>query len=87
MMTVLLTLLFTLGIVTIMAVGVIFGSKPIKGSCGGMSALGMDTACDICGGDTQRCEDENRRARRSAERQRSLFYDAAKGAAQNPPNG
>ena len=34
-----------------MAVGVIMGRGPIKGSCGGMGALGIDTACDICGGD------------------------------------
>lgn len=40
-----------------MSVGVLFGREPIKGSCGGMGALGIDTACDICGGDTQKCED------------------------------
>jgi len=43
-----------------MAVGVINGRAPIKGSCGGMGALGMDTACDICGGDPQRCDEETR---------------------------
>ena len=40
-----------------MSVGVLLGREPIKGSCGGMGALGIDTACDICGGDTQKCEE------------------------------
>lgn len=43
-----------------MAVGVIAGKGPIKGSCGGMGALGIDTACDICGGDPKRCDEETR---------------------------
>ena len=43
-----------------MAVGVIFGRPPIKGSCGGMGALGIDTSCEICGGDPQRCDEETR---------------------------
>lgn len=53
-------------IVTAMSVGVIMGRKPISGSCGGMSALGMDTACDICGGDKTICEDEEEKQRRIA---------------------
>jgi len=43
-----------------MAVGVINGRAPIKGSCGGIGALGMDTACEICGGDPKRCDEETR---------------------------
>ncbi|MFT4518522.1 MAG: hypothetical protein ACI9JM_000903 [Halioglobus sp.] len=43
-----------------MAIGVIMGREPIKGSCGGMGALGIDTACDLCGGDPKRCDDETR---------------------------
>ena len=43
-----------------MAVGVMAGRPPIKGSCGGMGALGIDTACDICGGNPQRCDEETR---------------------------
>lgn len=33
-----------------MAIGSIVANKPIKGSCGGLSALGMKTDCMICGG-------------------------------------
>jgi len=43
-----------------MAVGVMNGRAPIKGSCGGMGALGIDTACELCGGDPQRCDEETR---------------------------
>ncbi|NQZ30383.1 MAG: (Na+)-NQR maturation NqrM [Oceanospirillaceae bacterium] len=53
-------------VVAAMSVGVIFGGKPIAGSCGGMASLGMDTACDICAGDKQICEDENERISREA---------------------
>lgn len=57
------TLLVTfvvLGLVIIaMSVGVLLGRKPISGSCGGMSALGMEVACDICGGDKGKCDKEN----------------------------
>ncbi|MDO3384213.1 (Na+)-NQR maturation NqrM [Gilvimarinus algae] len=41
-----------------MAVGVIFGRKPLTGSCGGVGqALGeKDYTCELCGGDEQKCE-------------------------------
>lgn len=70
-------LFITLGVmllvVTAMAVGVIFGRKPIQGSCGGMSALGMETACEICGGDQAICDEENNRAATPV--QSDLGYD------------
>ncbi len=56
-----LTFVVLLGIIIAMSVGVLMGRKPIAGSCGGMSALGMETACDICGGDKVRCEKEQRK--------------------------
>jgi len=42
-----------------MSVGVLMGKQPISGSCGGMSALGMEVACDVCGGDKTKCENES----------------------------
>ena len=48
-------------IVVGMAVGVLMGRKPIAGSCGGMTALGMDVACDVCKGDPEVCETEQQK--------------------------
>jgi hypothetical protein len=58
-----------------MAVGVIMGRAPIKGSCGGMGAVGIDTACEICGGDPQRCDEETRDTD-TREKSPELFYSA-----------
>ena len=57
-MTFVLTLIVLLLVVLGMSIGLIMGGKSIKGSCGGMSALGIDTACDICGGDPNQCDEE-----------------------------
>jgi hypothetical protein len=64
-------------VITAMAVGVIAGRPPIKGSCGGMGALGVDTACDLCGGNPQRCEEETRSEDAGKQKPR-LFYSADK---------
>ena len=66
MMTFFLTLFFLLLVVASMAVGAIFAQKPIKGSCGGIQALGLGGECDICGGDTALCDEENKKAARSS---------------------
>lgn len=55
-MTLLLAFLLMLLIVAAMSVGVIMGRKPIAGSCGGVKALGLDTACEVCGGNPDACE-------------------------------
>jgi len=55
-MTYVLALLVFMGIMAAMAVGVIFGRAPIKGSCGGLGAVGIDQECEICGGAPQRCD-------------------------------
>lgn len=58
-----------------MAIGVMLGKQPIKGSCGGMSALGMKTACDVCGGNQSKCDEENERVAALADTE--LAYDAS----------
>ncbi|MGE0623083.1 MAG: (Na+)-NQR maturation NqrM [Pseudomonadales bacterium] len=76
MTTIVLSFLIMLLVVAGMAVGVIFGRRPITGSCGGMKALGMDVSCEICGGDPARCETagKGRPERRSSVS--ALFYRA-----------
>ena len=60
-MTLFVISFLVMGLVVIgMAIGVLAGRPPIKGSCGGMGGLGIDTACDICGGDPRRCDEETR---------------------------
>lgn len=55
------TLLLTFGLMLLlivgMAVGVLAGRKPIKGSCGGLQNLGLKGKCDVCGGDFEKCEE------------------------------
>ena len=60
-----------------MAVGVMNGRSPIKGSCGGMGALGIDTACEICGGNPQRCDEETRDGE-AGKNKPELYYPADK---------
>jgi uncharacterized protein len=82
MSTLVLAFALMLIIMIIMAVGVIFSNKPIKGSCGGMSALGMEVACEICGGDQDKCDKENESnaMKQTAKQSRieDLSYDASK---------
>jgi hypothetical protein len=73
MTTLLLAFLLMLLLVAGMAVGVLFGRKPISGSCGGMKALGMGVSCEICGGDPDRCESSESDGRSAAS---GLYYRA-----------
>ena len=66
--------IFMLTVVALMAVGVILGRKPIAGSCGGMSAIGMESACDVCGGDQDICDTEVEKAQKA--KNSDLAYDA-----------
>lgn len=79
MMTVVLMAFgFMLFIVVAMAVGVLLGRKPISGSCGGLSAIGMKSACDVCGGNDEVCEKEKLKKRTAAdENTQDLTYNAA----------
>ena len=61
METMILSFVILILIVVGMAVGVLMGRKPIAGSCGGMTALCMDDACDVCKGDPQVCETEQQK--------------------------
>jgi hypothetical protein len=46
--------------VGLMAVGVLMGREPIKGSCGGLNKLGFrDEGCPVCGGNPAKCESES----------------------------
>lgn len=61
METMILSFVILLLIVGGMAIGVLMGGKPIAGSCGGMTALGMDVACDVCKGDPEVCDTEQQK--------------------------
>lgn len=78
MTTFILTLAIMGFLIIAMSVGVLMGRKPISGSCGGMSALGMETECDICGGNPQICETEQQKAIKAEKSAaQDLSYDAS----------
>lgn len=85
MQTFLIALGAFLFIMSIMAIGVIMGRKPIAGSCGGIgAALGeKDYVCDICGDDPAKCEErsnpqpESRSAAQATAEKPASFYDAS----------
>lgn len=67
----LVTALLLLVIFAAMAVGVMFGRGPIKGSCGGIAALTGERTCELCGGDRLRCEEINGQAPRESDGEQS----------------
>ncbi|MEZ5502613.1 MAG: (Na+)-NQR maturation NqrM [Halioglobus sp.] len=73
----LISVLVMVLVIAAMAIGVMAGRSPIKGSCGGMGALGVDTACEICGGDPRRCDEETRDGK-VGKRNPDLYYPAKK---------
>ncbi|ERM61035.1 MULTISPECIES: (Na+)-NQR maturation NqrM [Vibrio] len=56
-MTFLLTLLGFVGIVALMAIGVIFSRQPIKGSCGGLAQIDIERECNC----KEVCEEHSRK--------------------------
>jgi hypothetical protein len=44
-------------IVAAMAIGVIMGRAPIKGTCGGLNNGTADRGCSLCGGNPSKCEE------------------------------
>lgn len=62
-MTIILLTALLIGLLfAAMAIGVMFGRSPIKGSCGGMSALSGQGECALCGGDQGKCQEMARAA-------------------------
>ena len=72
--TFLLVLFIVVLLIAGMSIGVIFGRKP---TCGGIGALGISTSCEICGGNTQKCE-ESRSGSDEPVKAEDLAYDATK---------
>ncbi len=71
--TIIASIVFIALVIAAMAVGVIFSNKPIKGSCGGLANVGITGECEICGGDTSKCEEQSETANKPPA---SLGYDA-----------
>ncbi|WP_206483804.1 (Na+)-NQR maturation NqrM [Thalassotalea sp. G2M2-11] len=61
----LITFGFFLVIVVAMAVGYIFQQKTLAGSCGGLSTIGIEKACDC----ENPCEKRKERERKAAQQQ------------------
>lgn len=52
----LITFLVMSVVIVIMSVGVLFGRKPVQGSCGGMNNINGLNECEVCGGEPEKCE-------------------------------
>lgn len=72
MLDILFAVLGFIFLISIMAIGVLMGKKPIAGSCGGVAAaLGeKDFTCEICGDDPNKCDEISKTST-------SLFTNAA----------
>ena len=65
-----LAFIFMVAAVAAMAIGVMNGREPISGTCGGLNNMGEAGACEICGGDTNKCESNE------TPQAKGRFYDA-----------
>jgi hypothetical protein len=55
MFEMLIIFLILMLIVAAMSVGVLFGKKPITGTCGGLANLEPGRECELCGGNPSKC--------------------------------
>ena len=64
-----------------MAVGIIMGKSPLKGSCGGIGAAlnEDDYTCDLCEGDKNKCDDlsGNIKKQKSQQTIRDIAYEVS----------
>jgi len=51
------TFFFIAAMVLIMSIGVLFGRKPVQGSCGGLNNIEGMSECELCGGDRNKCDE------------------------------
>ena len=58
MLEMLIIFLVLMLIITAMSVGVLFGKKPITGSCGGLANLEPGRECELCGGNPSKCVEQ-----------------------------
>ncbi len=59
METVIASFVVLVCVIAAMAVGVMAGRKPIKGTCGGLNSGSGDTGCSLCGGNPAKCEESS----------------------------
>ena len=69
----LLAFIVMLLVVAGMAIGAMAGRGPLRGSCGGLSAVGSEGKCDICGDDPSRRKTEQDDSSQSS----ATYYDAS----------
>ena len=53
-----LIFLVLMAAIAVMSVGVLFGKKPITGSCGGLANLEPGRECELCGGNPSKCDEQ-----------------------------
>tara|TARA_Y100000996_G_scaffold412341_1_gene398183 strand:- start:1210 stop:1386 length:177 start_codon:yes stop_codon:yes gene_type:complete len=58
MFEMLIIFLILMLIIAAMSVGVLFGKKPITGSCGGLNNLEPGRECELCGGNPSKCVEQ-----------------------------
>jgi hypothetical protein len=58
MLEMLIIFLVLITIIGVMSVGVLFGKKPITGSCGGLANLEPGRECELCGGNPSNCAEQ-----------------------------